>query len=287
MLQISVEVTNLNHAQREALAGFILTFPASNVSEENNAQVDEVTTLSGFETSDEGESELEAEGYFDLPVTAEQAFSVPQAPPAPLALVQVTAKGELDKNGLPWNERIHSSSRAINDDGSWRYKRGADKALVAQVEVELKALVAIPVKSAEVIVPPPPPAVSTTSVVPPPPAPGVLGMLLHPEEVQKFDAMTFPPPPPTDPALTALLAAAEYVTLPGGRTVDIAPPPPPPPVPINTFVALVKKVTAAKAAGTLTLESLQSTISVFGLKDFGALANHLDMVPAVEAALAL
>lgn len=45
----------------------------------------------------------------------------------------------IDANGLPWDERIHSGTKALNADGTWRTKRGVDKALVAEVEAELRS----------------------------------------------------------------------------------------------------------------------------------------------------
>lgn len=67
-----------------------------------------------------------------------------------------------DADGLPWDRRIHSGSKARNADGTWRKMRGVDPALVASVTAELRALVDAPVV-AQV---PPPPAVQ---VSPPPP----------------------------------------------------------------------------------------------------------------------
>lgn len=43
---------------------------------------------------------------------------------------------ELDKRGIPWDERIHSRGRSLNADGTWRMKRGVDDDLVRQVEAE-------------------------------------------------------------------------------------------------------------------------------------------------------
>src|ERR1043165_8322493 len=37
---------------------------------------------------------------------------------------------DVDSRGLPWDERIHAGTKATNADGSWRNKRGVDKALV-------------------------------------------------------------------------------------------------------------------------------------------------------------
>ncbi|MBK1709833.1 hypothetical protein [Marichromatium gracile] len=43
----------------------------------------------------------------------------------------------VDARGIPWDERIHSSSRARTADGAWRRKRGVDPALVERIEREL------------------------------------------------------------------------------------------------------------------------------------------------------
>lgn len=45
---------------------------------------------------------------------------------------------ETDADGLPWDERIHSSGKALNTDGTWRKKRGVEASEVAAVEAELK-----------------------------------------------------------------------------------------------------------------------------------------------------
>lgn len=40
---------------------------------------------------------------------------------------------ELDKNGIPWDERIHAGTKRKNADGSWSLKKGVDKELVAEI----------------------------------------------------------------------------------------------------------------------------------------------------------
>jgi hypothetical protein len=45
---------------------------------------------------------------------------------------------ETDIHGLPWDERIHAGSKALNSDGSWRGKRNVDAELVAEVTAELR-----------------------------------------------------------------------------------------------------------------------------------------------------
>ncbi len=44
----------------------------------------------------------------------------------------------VDKDGLPWDERIHSSNRQLTDKGVWRRRRGVADHLVTSVESELR-----------------------------------------------------------------------------------------------------------------------------------------------------
>lgn len=111
----------------------------------------------------------------------------------------------LDKDGLPWDARIHSSSKARNADNSWRVKRGVTDTLKAQVEGELRSSTAANA------------AAVTTTVAPPaagaglPPLPGA----------------NLPPLPgaaATDPAYTALVQLIATNTRsdanPTGRITD-------------------------------------------------------------------
>lgn len=94
----------------------------------------------------------------------------------------------LDTNGLPWDARIHAATRTANKDGSWKKKKGADEALVAQVVDELRAVVAadkaahhVPLNA--VVPPPPPPGVQ---LAPPPPPPAAHGQVVTFADVAKF-----------------------------------------------------------------------------------------------------
>lgn len=44
---------------------------------------------------------------------------------------------EVDSEGVPWDSRIHASSKAKVTDGSWRTKRGVEDSLLYQVKSEL------------------------------------------------------------------------------------------------------------------------------------------------------
>jgi hypothetical protein len=65
---------------------------------------------------------------------------VPAAPPA----ANTSPVVELDIRGLPWDQRIHSSSHNKCKTGEWKNARGADPVLVKQVEEELRAAMAAP-----------------------------------------------------------------------------------------------------------------------------------------------
>lgn len=82
-----------------------------------------------------------------------------------------TDASELDKNGFPWDARIHASSKNTNQDGTWRYTRGGDPAVRAQVEAELRAKGFGTAAASEAPPPPPPVAQEAAEQTPPPPPP--------------------------------------------------------------------------------------------------------------------
>lgn len=89
------------------------------------------------------------------------------------------SEGALDTDGLPWDHRIHASTRSKNADGRWKLLRGVDKDVVAEIKAEYMGKSdTIPENTApqkaEVISetpPPPPPPVESEVVTPPPPPP--------------------------------------------------------------------------------------------------------------------
>lgn len=97
------------------------------------------------------------------------AFGAPAAPNAPSVAAAPAPAGsvELDADGLPWDARIHASTKGKNQDQRWKAKRGVEPTLVAQVQAELRAVMgapAAPVGNATTGAPATPP-------VPMPPAP--------------------------------------------------------------------------------------------------------------------
>lgn len=51
----------------------------------------------------------------------------------------VTTTVELDKKGIPWDERIHAGTKRKNADGTWSLKKGVDKELAAQIIAEYQS----------------------------------------------------------------------------------------------------------------------------------------------------
>jgi 2-oxoglutarate dehydrogenase E2 component (dihydrolipoamide succinyltransferase) len=100
----------------------------------------------------------------------------PPAPVAPVAPVAAppaaaapAAQAEVDIEGVPWDERIHASSRAKLKSGQWRAKRGVDAQFAAGVRAEILAArgaqPAAPVAAPPVAAPPAAGAVDVQSTI--------------------------------------------------------------------------------------------------------------------------
>lgn len=91
------------------------------------------------------------------PADAAAGFALGAAPESAESPSNASAP-ELDRDGLPWDSRIHSSSKSQNADGRWKKQRlTAAKnmtqeqwdAYIKQVENELRAALAAPVATVE------------------------------------------------------------------------------------------------------------------------------------------
>jgi hypothetical protein len=115
---------------------------------------------------------------------------------------------QLDGAGLPWDERIHSSNKKLNDKGLWWAKRGVTPQQKGKVEAELRATLTANGAAA---------ATPVTPVAAPAPAAGLPPM----------PGANLPPLPGTatvDPAYAALVKLiadnTQSATNPGGRLTD-------------------------------------------------------------------
>lgn len=74
---------------------------------------------------------------------------------------------QLDSEGVKWDERIHSETKSQNKDGTWRLRRGVDKALVDQVIAAQQRAAVTATQQQEDDTPPPPPAEDAAPDLPP------------------------------------------------------------------------------------------------------------------------
>lgn len=164
--------------------------------------------------------------------------------------VTATPVVELDSEGLPWDGRIHSSSKEkLVKGATWKLKRGVDKALVEQVKTELRAAMAIPAVSAEPLAPAQPQATEA----------------LHPNG-NPFSTST----------VNNLIAAGNGAQ-PAAATAPASV------GPIDTFAKLMPAITKAK----LDPAFVTAVVQQFGLPSMPVLATRPDLIPQVAEALGL
>lgn len=105
-----------------------------------------------------------------LPANAPQPGAMEGAHSGSVAPTSHANGVELDKEGLPWDSRIHASTKTKTVKGEWKAKKGInDDAMVARVKAELRATLAItPPAQQQAAAPAPfvPPAASSPHVPP-------------------------------------------------------------------------------------------------------------------------
>ncbi len=168
---------------------------------------------------------------------------------------------EVDASGLPWDGRIHASTRSKTQDGNWKMRRGVDDDIVSAVLNELRQTMGM----------------APTEVVPPTP--------LTPPPAQVFaqPAAQVPPPPfappvapPAPPAATLPTEIPQVGTATGASPSEQI-----------TFPKLMQKITAAFAAKTLDQAAIGAAVQAAGLPSLPMLASRPDLVPVVATALGL
>lgn len=200
---------------------------------------------------DEGEDELPA-----VPLAERPGAAVP-----------------LDSAGLPHDIRIHAATKTTNKDGTWRYLRGVDKDLVAQVEAELKQIMAAPVPEVSAAPVPPPPSGQEGPVVTDPAAafggPGNAPAVPAPPAT----TATIPPPPATSGPAAAPPASPSNDT---SGTADAGG--------AAEFARIMRVVVEKQKAGMST-ETTTQIAQQLGITSVRDLVKRPDLIPAFEALL--
>lgn len=189
--------------------------------------------------------------------TATPTAPVPPVPTAPVTVAPTASAAapvtpasgvELDKNGLPWDERIHAGTKTKIKSGEWKAKKGVEAALVAQVEAELRArMAAAPAAPAA-------PVVADPAAVFGAAAPGV----------PAAPAPFVPPAAPLAPAA------------PAAPSVSADP---------TTFEQLMPRITAAVTAGIIAPTAVGAACAAHGVASVVTLQTNPQFVPLVWATL--
>lgn len=140
----------------------------SPITTEEQAEAAEIDTVAAAVAKSITTTEPDAKAVFASKPPAAEPTAETTAPPesepeTPADTTQAPANSvDLDADGLPWDERIHSASKTkLKKTEQWKKKRGVDDATVEAVEAELRAVMAIPAGT---------PAAETPTSAPPPPA---------------------------------------------------------------------------------------------------------------------
>ena len=94
----------------------------------------------------------------------------------------------LDKDGLPWDGRIHSTPARMTQKGLWRRRKGVEDATYDAVAAELRAPAAPPVAPAPPAAPAAPMPPAPPAAPPAPPAPPVPAAPKEPTPYESFVA---------------------------------------------------------------------------------------------------
>lgn len=152
----------------------------------------------------------------------------------------------LDSQGLPWDSRIHASTKTFIADGSWKLRRGVDPTEVEKVKTQLKELMAVP----QALVTDLHRGVTT---VPVPPAHVVI-----PQLAEVTGNVGVPPEPKSHYLIDQVPAAV-------------------------TLTDLIGRMSAAIAAGKLTQANVTEICVKRGVSEFMLLSSRPDLLPLIDA----
>jgi hypothetical protein len=189
-------------------------------------------------------------------VTEQRPLAVaPGALPAPLAPAPAPAPAsngvQLDKDGLPWDSRIHSdAAEKMSKAGVWKTRKNLPEGYKPQIEAELRAVMSASAPGA------------TTATTAPAPA-------ADPNATTTTVAVAAPPAPSAAPAPAPSPAPVAPVAAPAG----------------NAFAEFTRWLVGHTKAGKLSQTDAVLEIQKQGLTQIPDLAKRPDLIPEVMAAL--
>lgn len=187
----------------------------------------------GHPTEQEDTAEPDAAAAFGTPSTSTEA-------------------PERDKDGIPWDERIHASTKTTNKDGTWTRRRNTPDDVFDKVMAELKA--ANTTRTME----------AAAGLVPTPSAPAVAPSVPLPPTTAVPAPPTASPAPSPAPAAPAASSTAPAVDFP----------------------SVMVKITKAQSTGKITAEEINNLLlSVGATGGVIALNKNPSLIPAFDALL--
>lgn len=218
------------------------------------------------------------QGGVPVPPSAASVPAPPStAPEVPAAPTTSAPSGELDVNGLPWDERIHASSKTRNADGSWRQRRNLSPVTLETVTAELRARAANRRAYGEPI-----PYIAELRARAANPGNAALG-----DDAAKLAGLGM------DPLSGQPLPTGGYVSAPPPMAASVPPPPvttvaaPPAPAAPDalTYDGFLAWVTPKMMDGSSPFDKVAAALSASGVSSLQELRDNPAAIPAVYAAL--
>lgn len=185
------------------------------------------------------------------------------APPPPPAEPPAAGAPQLDKEGIPYDARIHSGTPTMNADGTWRKKRGIDEVEYGRIHAELQqqyaGQAAGNLGTGTTNAPPAPNGSATVATPPAPPPPA------SPDPTASVPAA--PPPPadvpnaPAPPSANTAPPAAESAPAAGS---------------FGDFAAFVQAVSAIRNP-QIPYKELNDTANSLGVAAFKDMKDRPDL----------
>jgi hypothetical protein len=251
-MKIEFETGNLTEQEASGLVALLQALHGSTVIPASYERVGEVVRVTGSAARQCGpdtRSNLEITRASAKEVARESAGTDPVDGEIREPLAELRSTANTDADGLPWDERIHASTRSMKADGTWTRRRGISDETYDAVMAELRASVAAGTDVGEA---------------------QELPVIQEPTPEPDSAAQAFAPAVPTPPVPPVPVPA-----VPAPPTASAAP----------EFHELIRRVTPLQAAGKLDAAGVSSLLGAVGLKSIADLIKADDQTRQAFAAM--